>query len=65
MDTVLSVYNQKFAGDGEEFAKVSRAVGKAKSHFSVTNHGNLANLVKNYRLIAQKQTELQNELYDE
>ena len=32
MDTVLSVQNQNFSGDGREFTKVSRAVGRAKSH---------------------------------
>ena len=32
MDTILSVLEQEFAGDGEESTKVSRTVTKAKSH---------------------------------
>ena len=33
MDTILSVLEQEFAGDGEESTKVSRAVTKATSYF--------------------------------
>ena len=33
MDTNLTVYNQNFTGDGEEFTKVSRAVAEANSYF--------------------------------
>ena len=32
MDSILSVRNQNFSGDGNEFTKVSRAVRKAESH---------------------------------
>ena len=32
MDAMLSVQNEKFSGDGKEFTKVSRTVGKANSH---------------------------------
>ena len=32
MDSILSVKDQNFSGDGEEFNKVSRAVRKAESH---------------------------------
>ena len=32
MDSILSVQNKNFSGDGKEFTKVSRADGKAKSH---------------------------------
>ena len=34
MDTLLSVLRQKFAGDGEESTKVSRAVTEAKSYWN-------------------------------
>ena len=40
--------NKNFSGDGEEFTKVFRAVGKAVSYFQ-TIHWNLAHLVKNYQ----------------
>ena len=62
----------KFARDGRESTKVSRAVTEAKSCVYEQIDWNLANPVKNdhgiierLRIIAQKQTELQNELYDE
>ena len=32
MDTILSVQNENFSGDGQEFTRVSRAVGKAEGH---------------------------------
>ena len=32
MDSILSVRNKNFTGDGKEFTKVSLAVGKAESH---------------------------------
>ena len=32
MDSILSVQSKNFSGDGEEFTKVSRTVGKATSH---------------------------------
>ena len=48
MDSVLSVQNENFSGDGKEFTKVSRAIGKAKSHSKLTIHWHLANLVKTY-----------------
>ena len=71
MDTILSVQN-KVHKKRTEFTKVLRAVRKAKKSFTLTIHLILANPVKTYhvvierlRLIVQKQTELQNELYDE
>ena len=33
MDSILSVQNKDFTGDGEEFTKVPRAVAKNKSYF--------------------------------
>ena len=32
MDSVVPVQNKNFPGDGKEYVKVSRAVGKAESH---------------------------------
>ena len=32
MDFIISVQNKDFTGDGKELTKVSRVVGKAKSH---------------------------------
>ena len=32
MDSILSVQNKNFSGDGKEFTKVSRTAGKAESH---------------------------------
>ena len=46
MDSTLSVQNKNFSGDGEEFKKVSRAVGKKRKSFTLTIHWNLANPVK-------------------
>ena len=48
MDTILSVRNKNFSGDGKEFSKVSRAVGEAESHSIQTILSNLAKRVKNY-----------------
>ena len=70
--SMQSVSGQNFTGDGEEFTKVLVAVTEAKSYLYGQVHLNLANLVKSYhgiierpRLIAQKQKELQKELYVE
>ena len=46
MDTILSVQNQNYSGDGKECTKVSRAVGKAE--VIETIHWSLENLVKIY-----------------
>ena len=32
MDTILSVCNDNFSGDGKEFTNISRAIGKAENH---------------------------------
>ena len=32
LDAIFSVQNKNISGDGKEFTKVSRAVGKAVSH---------------------------------
>ena len=67
-----SVSNQNFTGDGEELTNDPKAVAEAKKLFRRTIYLNLASRLKNYHgiieqlhLIAQKQTELQNELYVE
>ena len=72
MKTILSVQKQKFAKNGQESTKVSGAVTEAISYFLLKIHWNLVNPAKSYDgiiehplFIDQKQTELQNELYDE
>ena len=42
VDTILSVQNKNFSGDGKAFTKVSRAVRKAESFFTLTIHWSLA-----------------------
>ena len=32
MESIFSVQNENFSGDGQDFTKVSRTVGKAESH---------------------------------
>ena len=71
MDSVLSVYNNNFSGDGKELTKVSRTVRKNKL-FIRTINWNLENLVKIYhgiieiqRLVDPKRTALLKELYEE
>ena len=49
MDSILSVQNKNFSGDGQEFTKVSRSIGKADSHLYRQFIGIWQNLVKTYR----------------
>ena len=53
MDSILSVQNKDFTRDGQEFAKVPRAVIQAKKLFIQTNHWSLENLVKIYHGIIE------------
>ena len=71
MDTTIPAQNQNFSGDGKEFTKVSRAVGKAQSHRN-RPPWNMANPVKNYhgiivhqRAIGPRQIVLLKERYAE
>ena len=52
MDSILSVQNKNFSGDGKELKKVSRASEKPKS-FTPTIHWTLPNHVKIYHGITE------------
>ena len=72
MDSVLSVQNKDFTGDGKEFTKVPRAAAKKPKLFTLTIHWSLENLVKinhgiieHHHLIDPKQMALLKEPYDE
>ena len=54
MDSILSVQNQDFRGNGKEFTKVSRAVAKTKS-YSYGPFIEFGNLVKIYHGIIEPQ----------
>ena len=70
MVAIVSVQNQIFSGDREDFTKVARAVSQAESHFLLIFAGSLTQLVKSYpgitvhlRLTVAKQIELLRERY--
>ena len=72
MDTILSVQNRNFAGDGVKFSKVSWTVTEAKSNLYEHVIGiwqiqwrKYHGIIEHLHLIDQKQMRLQNELYDE
>ena len=55
MDSILSVQDKDFTGDGTEFTKVSRAARKAESHFTLAIIGIWQMLVKIYHGIIEPQ----------
>ena len=52
MNSILSVQNEDFTGNGEEFTKVYRPIKQAKSYLQ---NWSLANLVKMYHGIIELQ----------
>ena len=48
MDSILSVQNRNFSGDGKESTKILRAVGKSQESLTLTSRWNWANPLKTY-----------------
>ena len=55
MDSILSVQNKDFTGDGKEFTKIPQTVAKKQQLFMRTVHWNMENLVKIYHGIIEPQ----------
>ena len=61
MDSILSVSNKNFSGNGKEFTKDSRAVRKAESDLGGIDHGTIVH----QRLIDLRRMDLRKERYKE